>query len=232
MRWGSSICGVLFDWDGTLLDSHRADTQAYLAMFRALGIPWGIEELARHYSPDWYRVYRAARLPRERWEEAGRLWRRFYRQQNPALLPGARRVLRALERRFTLALVSSGDRSRVLGQLRRFGLTEFFAARVCSQDARRRKPHPAPLELALRRLRLAPEACVYVGDAPEDIEMARRAGVRAIAVLGPWATAARLRAACPHALLPSIQQLPRLLECDWKSSSQMPRRLFRPDFRG
>ena len=205
------IRGVLFDWDGTLLDSYHADTQAYLAMFRALGIPWGLEELARHYSPDWYRVYRAARLPRGRWEEAGRLWRRFYRQQGPVLLPGARRVLRALERHFTLALVSSGDRSRVLGQLRQFGLAELFAARVCSQDADRRKPHPAPLELALRRLRMAPEACVYVGDAPEDIEMARRAGVRAIAVLGPWATRERLRAARPGALLPTIEQLPRLL---------------------
>ena len=212
MRATGSIRAVLFDWDGTLLDSHHADTQAYLAMFRALGIPWGLEELARHYSPDWYRVYRAARLPRGRWEEAGRLWRRFYRQQDPVLLPGARRVLRRLGRRFTLALVSSGDRSRVLGQLRRFGLAELFAARVCSQDADRRKPHPAPLKVALRRLRMAPEACVYVGDAPEDIEMARRAGVRAIAVLGPWATPARLRVARPDALLPAIEQLPRLLE--------------------
>jgi len=212
MRRTDSIRAVLFDWDGTLLDSHHADTQAYLAMFRALGIPWGLKELARHYSPDWYRVYRAARLPRGRWEEAGLLWRRFYRQQNPVLLPGARRVLRALERRYTLALVSSGDRSRVLGQLRKFRLAELFAARVCSQDADRRKPHPAPLELALRRLRMAPEACVYVGDAPEDIEMARRAGVRAIAVLGPWATPERLRAARPDALLPTIEQLPHLLE--------------------
>ncbi len=212
MRSSAPIRAVLFDWDGTLLDSYHADTQAYLKMFHTLGIPWGLQELARHYSPDWYRVYRAARLPRERWDEAGRLWRRFYRQQNPVLLPGARRVLRALERRYTLALVSSGDRSRVLGQLRQFRLAELFAARVCSQDADRRKPHPAPLELALRRLRMEPGVCVYVGDAPEDIEMARRAGVRAIAVLGPWATRERLRAARPDALLPTIEQLPRLLE--------------------
>jgi phosphoglycolate phosphatase len=211
LRTGN-IRAVLFDWDGTLLDSYQADTQAYLKMFHALGIPWGLRELAQYYSPDWYRVYRAARLPRARWDEAGRLWLRFYRQQKPALLPGARRVLRKLSRRFTLALVSSGDRSRVIGQVRRFGLSDFFAARVCSQDAHRRKPHPAPLELALRRLRLEPEVCVYVGDAPEDIQMARRAGVRAIAALGPFSTPQRLRAACPHALLRSINQLPRLLE--------------------
>ena len=208
----TTIRGVLFDWDGTLLDSYHADAQAYLAMFHALGINWDLDDLVRHYTPDWYKVYRAARLPRARWEEAGRLWNRFYRRQKPVLLPGARRVLEQLGRRFKLALVTSGSRARVLRQLRQFGLAERFAARVCSEDAHRRKPHPAPLELALRRLRLPPEVCVYVCDAPEDIEMARRAGVRAIAVLGPFPVHDRVRAARPDALLRSIDELPRLLE--------------------
>ena len=208
----NSIRAVLFDWDGTLLDSYHADARAYLGMFRALGVDWGLEELARHYSPDWYRVYRAAGIPQARWDEADRLWRRHYREQKPALLPGARQVLRELAPRFTLALVTSGDRDRVLRQLRRFALSKLFDACVCSEDAHRRKPHPAPLQLALRRLCLAPEDCVYVGDAPEDIEMAHRAGVRAIAVLGPFPTHERLRAARPEALLLAIDQLPRLLK--------------------
>lgn len=206
------IRAVLFDWDGTLLDSFHADSAAYLAMFQALGIKWGIAELERHYSPNWLRVYRAARLPRSRWEEADRLWQRFYRRHQPALLPGARRVVGQLSRRFTLGLVSSGDRLRVLRQLRQFRLSDFFAARVCSQDARHRKPHPAPLRLALKRLQLEPEVCLYVGDAPEDIEMARRAGMRSVGVLGPFPTHRRLRAERPDALISAIAELPRALE--------------------
>lgn len=202
---------MLFDWDGTLLDSYHADTQAYLAMFQALGIRWGIKELGRHYSPNWLRVYRAARLPRARWAEADRLWQRFYRRQKPSLLPGARKVVRQLARRFTLGLVSSGDRWRILRQLREFRMADFFAARVCSQDARHRKPHPAPLNLALRRLRLMPAVCVYVGDAAEDIEMARRAGVRSIGMLGPFPTHRRLRAERPDAIISAIAELPRAL---------------------
>ena len=208
----SSLRAVLFDWDGTLLDSYHADMQTYLSVFRVLGIHWNAEEFARHYSPDWYHVYRMAGLPRARWDEASRLWSRFYQRQKPRLLPGARQVLRELGRRFTLALVTSGSRARVRRQLRRFRLAGWFAACVCSEDARRRKPHPAPLELALRRLRLRPEVCVYVGDSPQDIEMARRAGVRAIAVLGPFSTHDRLRAARPDALLRSIDRLLRLLK--------------------
>jgi HAD superfamily hydrolase (TIGR01509 family) len=202
---------VLFDWDGTLLNSYDADARAYVKMFRALKISWDLEDLRRHYSPNWYRVYRAARLPRALWDEADRLWSLAYEKEKPILIPGARRTLRQLERRFTLALVTSGNRRRVRRQLRDFELAEFFAARVCCEDAPFRKPHPAPLRLALRRLRLPPEDCVYVGDAPEDVEMAHRAGVRAIAVLGPSPTRNTVHAALPDLLLEWITELPRRL---------------------
>jgi HAD superfamily hydrolase (TIGR01662 family) len=206
-----SIECVLFDWDGTLLDSFEADAQAYFRMFAALGMTWSMAELKRHYSPNWHRVYRAARLPRTKWDEADRLWMRFYRKQRPELQPGAHQVLRALERRFTLALVSSGSRARVRRQLREHGVAAMFRAKVCSEDASRRKPHPAPLRMALDRLCIASNACVYVGDAPEDVEMAHRAGMRAIGVLGGSPVPQRLRAASPDAMIRTIRELPALL---------------------
>jgi HAD superfamily hydrolase (TIGR01509 family) len=202
---------VLFDWDGTLLNSYDADARAYLSMFRALGVAWTAREIDRHYSPNWYRVYQAARIPRIHWEKADRLWAIAYKKESPQLLPGARNVLRSLKKKFVLGLVTSGNRSRVRRQLREFGLSEYFSARVCSEDAPKKKPHPAPLELALKRLRAKPEESVYVGDSPEDMEMARRAGVRQIGVLGPFPTADRVRAARPDLLLNSIRELPRHL---------------------
>jgi phosphoglycolate phosphatase-like HAD superfamily hydrolase len=105
-------------------------------------------------------------------------------------------------------LVTSGSGSRVRKQLHEFAFRDYFHACICSEDAPRKKPHPAPLQLALKRMRAQPEESVYVGDAPEDVEMARRAGVRVIGVLGPFPTAVRLRAARPDLLLRSIQELP------------------------
>jgi HAD superfamily hydrolase (TIGR01509 family) len=207
-----TLQGVLFDWDGTLIDSYSADSSAYLAMFREMGIPWGLEELAQHYSPNWYRVYRAAKLPRARWGDADRAWRTQYLKHSPRLIAGARQVLLRLGRAHHLGLVTSGDRDRVTRQLRAFRLTRLFAARVCSGDTLQRKPHPAPLRLALRQLCLKPSSCVYVGDSPEDLQMAKRAGVRAIAVLGPFPTEKRLRAAQPDFLLESIRELPEALK--------------------
>lgn len=203
--------GVLFDWDGTLIDSYRADASAYLAMFKEMGIAWGIEELERHYSPNWYQVYRAAKLPRRLWNQADRVWRAHYAEHRPKLIAGARAVLETIRTKHLLGLVTSGDRDRVAGQLRDFRLTRLFSARVCSGDTRRKKPHPEPLRLALRQMQLQAACCVYVGDAPQDVEMARRAGVRAIGVLGPFPTEKRLRAARPEFLLGSLEELPGLL---------------------
>jgi HAD superfamily hydrolase (TIGR01509 family) len=202
---------VLFDWDGTLLNSFLADTRAYLAMFSALGIEWTSKDLDRHYHPDWYRVYRAARLHRSRWDEADKLWRQAYSREKPKLLPGTRVVLRALAKRFRLALVTSGDGDRVRRQLKDLRLADIFMACVCSEDAAHRKPHPAPLRRALGLLHVKPSECVYVGDSPQDMEMARRVGVRAIGVLGPFPTERGLRAAHPAILLDSVKDLPRYL---------------------
>ncbi len=207
-----SVQGVLFDWDGTLVDSYEADSSAYLAMFKEMGIPWGVKDLARHYSPNWYRVYRAAKLPKAKWDDADRAWRKQYAKHSPQLIVGARQVLTRLEREHRLGLVTSGDRDRVTRQLRAFRLTQLFGARVCSGDTPEKKPHPAPLRLALQKLRLEPAACVYVGDSPEDLQMAKSAGVRAIAVLGPFPTEQRLRAARPDFLLESIRELPEALK--------------------
>jgi HAD superfamily hydrolase (TIGR01549 family) len=206
------LAGVLFDWDGTLLDSFHADSQAYLAMFRDVGLDWGIKELERHYSPDWYTVYRAAGIPKERWEEADGLWRAHYAKHPCKLISGARQVLRRLARRHALGLVTSGDRVRVTRQLREFALTRIFRARVCGGDTREKKPHPEPLRLALRQMKMEEEECVYVGDTPEDLEMARAVGMRAIAFLGPFPTEKRLRAAKPEFLLKKLEELPGLLE--------------------
>ena len=202
---------VLFDWDGTLLDSYRADASAYLQMFQVMGIPWGLAELKRHYSPDWYRVYRAAKMPPQQWAEADRLWRHFYKTERPVLQRNARSILERLARNYRLGLVTSGSNGRVQGQLRAFGLERLFPVQVFGDQTPRKKPHPAPIQIAIKRLGLDPAACVYIGDAPEDVEMARRAGVAAVGIIGQSPVPQRLRESRPEALVANLTALPRLL---------------------
>lgn len=202
------IRAILFDWDGTLLNSFEADAAAYETMFAQIGIAWGRDKLKLHYSPDWHRVYAAAGIPQTKWPEADRLWRAAYARLRPQLMPHARRVLNRLALRYELGIVSSGTRSRIRKQLLRFGLAPKFAVCVANEDAPRRKPHPAGMHLALSRLDVRPSQVIYAGDSPEDVEMARRAGVRAIGIFGPFPNHERLRASRPLALLDSIADLP------------------------
>jgi phosphoglycolate phosphatase len=201
---------VLFDWDGTLLDSFQADANAYVQMFRALGVSWNSTKLTQHYSPDWHNVYRAVQLPHERWAEADRLWRVFYRSERPQLQAGARDVVQALAERFRLGLVSSGSSLRVRSQIRAFGLQPLFAVSVFGDQVPHRKPHPLQLQLAIRQLGFEPSACIYVGDAPEDVQMARRAGVAVVGVLDHSPVPERLRASRPNALIKTISSLPQV----------------------
>ena len=205
------VRAVILDWDGTLLDSYHADARAYQFMFRALRIKFSGGDLDRHYSPDWYRVYRAAKIPRSQWELADKLWAKGYARENPRLLPGARALLKKLSSSYLLALVTSGDRERVHRQLRKFDFLRLFRVCICSEDASHRKPHPAPLRKAMQCLGVMPADCVYVGDTPEDIEMARRARVRSIGVIGPFPSSTRLVAAHPDALIHSITELAEIL---------------------
>ena len=110
-----------------------------------------------------------------------------------------------------LGLVTSGSGWRVRTQLRAFEVRRLFATCVFGDELPQRKPHPAQLKLALRRLRCKPAACVYIGDAPEDIEMARRTGVPVIGVIGHSPVPERLRRSHPDALIPTIAALPALL---------------------
>jgi HAD superfamily hydrolase (TIGR01509 family) len=206
---------VLFDWDGTLLDSYHADGQAYLQMFRALDIPWGLPELERHYSPDWHNVYRAAGIPQERWAEADRLWRVSYRDQRPVLQHGTNQVVHLLARKYRLGLVTSGSGVRVRTQLCAFGLAGLFEVLIFGDRVPRRKPHPVALRLAVQSMGVEPAACVYVGDAPEDVAMARRAGMAAVGVTGHSPVPQRLRDSRPDVLIDRITGLPGALARLW-----------------
>jgi phosphoglycolate phosphatase len=210
MLTNKPLRAVLFDWDGTLLDSFKADTNAYLQMFQALGVPWNPKRLAQHYSPDWHNVYRAANLPLESWAEADCLWRRFYGAERPLLHTGARHVVQTLAGRFRLGLVSSGSSWRVRSQIRAFGLEPFFAVSVFGDRVPHRKPHPMQLLLAIHQLGFEPGSCVYIGDAPEDVKMARNAGVAVVGVLQHSPVPDRLRESRPNALIKTISALPEL----------------------
>jgi HAD superfamily hydrolase (TIGR01509 family) len=198
---------ILFDWDGTLIDTARQAFEAFVKQFRDLGVSVDPETYERIYSPNWYSMYEELGLPRERWEEADDRWLRHYAGATSGLVPGAQAALRELARRnYALAIVTSGNRARVLYEIDALGLNDTFRIVVCSDDVLNRKPDPEGLELAMRALQKDPEVCCYVGDSPDDIEMGRRAGVLTVGIPGRYPSSRKLREARPDRCFASLGQ--------------------------
>jgi HAD superfamily hydrolase (TIGR01549 family) len=203
----NGLRAVLFDWDGTLVDSAERTFGCYVRVFSAYGIGYDQAAFERTYSPDWYHTYAEVGLPREHWPEADARWIACYEAEPSRLLTGAREALERLAGAgLARGLVTSGDGARVRRELRALGLEGIFGAVVCGGETARRKPDPEPLLLALDRLGVPAAATAYVGDSPEDVAMAKAAGARAVGVPGGFPNREALAASRPHVLAPSLEE--------------------------
>lgn len=203
---------VLFDWDGTLADTAEASYRCYVRMFAELGIVFDREVYARTYSPNWYLTFRALGLPEEKWATADSRWLAHFAEEPVELIEGAREVLEALTARgLATGIVTSGGRERVGRELEAHRLAAHLHECVFGSDVKEKKPHPEGLLLCLERLRMRPEEAVYVGDSPEDIAMARAAGVYSVAVAGSYPNRTALAEARPDAFTNSIRDVLRVV---------------------
>lgn len=199
---------LIFDWDGTLVDSAQLGLVAFEKTFSELGVPFLHDVYESTYSPNWYTTYEALGLPKEHWQTADELWIQHYGEQSAPLLEGVGETLLALQTKgYQLAIVSSGSRSRVCREVQQSVLRDVFAVITCNDDVVQKKPHPEGLLLAMRAMKVEPSACAYVGDAPEDIEMGRRGEVMTIGVRSAYPSSARVASAQPDLYLERLAEL-------------------------
>ena len=189
-----TFASVLFDVDGTLIDSNGAHAVAWAGALRAHGVPvdeaqvrpligMGADKLLPAIanlddtSPEGRAI---ARRKKELFDE-------LLRRLRPT--PGARALLEYLrsQRVDVVIATSAGDRDMdaLLKQAKLDGLVD---ERASKDDAAESKPDPDIVCAALARARSGPESTVMVGDTPYDIEAARRAGIASIALRcgGHW----------------------------------------------
>ncbi|HEX5013614.1 MAG TPA: HAD family hydrolase [Candidatus Limnocylindrales bacterium] len=182
----ADVDAILFDWDGTLVDSLGAFQAANGAVMALFGLPWDEAIYRANYTPDWRVMYRRLGVPDDRLDEANELWHAtFARSADIVAFDGVADALARLdEAGLRLGIVTAGDRFIVEPQLDRTGLGRLLPVRVFGDDLPVHKPDPAPLRRALELLALdgRPERAAYVGDAPTDMLMARAVGVRAIGI--------------------------------------------------
>jgi len=207
---------ILFDLDGTLVDTVPARIDAWAAVFEELGIPATRSQLEPMIGIDGRQLAREVasaagrRLADEETEAIDRRSGELFDERNrdPRPLPGARELLRTLdERRLTWAIATSSRREQVTASIAALGL-DHQPRIVDGSHVERAKPAPDLLLLGARELGVAPTECWYVGDSTWDMRAAGAAGMVAIGVLaGAAVDEVALRDAGATRVVPTLGDL-------------------------
>lgn len=212
---------IVFDCDGTLVDSQAAICAAMAAGFACADLPppdrnavrrivgLSLPQALLHLAPDAGEAVRLRAL--EGYKASFRTARSRGALKEP-LYPGMEALLRRLAERGRALGVATGKSDPGLQAcLTRHGVRDLFVT-LQTADRHPSKPHPAMLEAALFEAGAPPGAAVMVGDTVFDIAMARAAGVRAVGVAWGYHDPAELIAAGACGVARTSEELERLID--------------------
>ena len=206
---------VLFDIDGTLLDTRDAWVAAFdagLAAIRKTSMP-GSEAAQWIGTP--IEVIYAERCGLAG-DELAKAVREFQRVEAESVhegmraYPGVREALASLAT-WKLATVSNERRDTSVEALRATGLLPFFVLVLGGDSVLRKKPAPDPILMAASGLGVHPTECAIVGDTEVDVRAGKAAGARTVGVTWGYGTRARLEDAGVDYLIETPDALPALL---------------------
>jgi HAD superfamily hydrolase (TIGR01549 family) len=188
------VRGVIFDVDGTLLDSNDAHARAWVDALNEAGIDASYERVRPLIGMGGDKILSTLAGIEENKDDAKRISERRIQILMEEYFPGVRAFAggRALLERLRraglkLAIASSAKKEELDALLDRAGVKDLIDVATSSGDVEKTKPDPDIIEAALKRLALPPDQVLMVGDTPYDVKAGSRAGVRVIAVRsGGW----------------------------------------------
>ena len=178
---------IVFDWDGTLLDSAAAIVRAIQGASRDLGLPAPSDERARHVIGLGLTDALAFAVPELSEADYPRMVERYRHHYLSSdhelnLFAGTEAMIATLvERGHLLGVATGKSRAGLDRALSHTGLGAHFLATRCADECHS-KPHPQMLHELMVELGTAPERTLMIGDTPHDLQMAEAAGVAALAV--------------------------------------------------
>ena len=180
------IKGVLFDLDGTLVNTTPLILESFRHTFKQFGmaVPSDSELVAGFGLP--MRTAVTAYMPDEMADEFCDAYRAYQRTRHDELIQGIDGVAETLsalkQSGIKMAVVTSKKRPAAIRDLGCYDLVEYFDTIIACDDCAENKPLPGPSLMALKRLGLNGADCLAVGDSPYDLQSARAAGCQTAAV--------------------------------------------------
>lgn len=210
---------IVFDWDGTVLDSASAIVGSIQAAARDLGLEVPSDERARHVIGLGLHEalkYAMPELPIDQHVRLAERYRHHYLAQDHelSLFDGIAELVEFLSRDgFRLGVATGKSRKGLDRAMAVSGLARYFHATRCADECHS-KPHPQMLEELLDEFGATAGAALMIGDTSHDIEMAHNAGMDAVAVTYGAHQRDDLLACRPVACVDSVEELDRWLRAN------------------
>jgi len=203
---GSSLIrGIIFDFDGTLIDSYGAIGESLNHARAAFSLePVSLEEVKKMVGHGLEQLIEQS-IGADRVADGVRLFREKYDticREQTTLLPQVKETIEELDRRgYQMGIATNKPSFFARPILNALEMDHLFEEVVGPNDVQNPKPDPEMLEMVMMRIGLGPEEVVYIGDMPIDVEAARSAGLPIYAVATGSAGRQELLDARPDRLL-------------------------------
>lgn len=210
----NNIKAVLFDFDGTIMDTNEVIINSWQHTFRNLtGKEADVNMLLGTFGEP-LEISIDKMLPEFSRDDAMRIYREYQYCNFKGLIslfPGVVEVLRELkEKDIKTAIVTSRLRRTTMEGIEKFDLHDFFDTVITMEDTKKHKPDAEPAFEALRRLDIEADRAIMVGDSKFDIMCARNAGVKSVLV--DWSVAAQAESGIENKADFKIRSLKELLD--------------------
>jgi HAD superfamily hydrolase (TIGR01509 family) len=216
IAWSPVTKAVIFDIDGTILDSVDLHAKAWQEAFEHFGYSFPFETIRSQIGKGGDQLLPVFLSPEEQKskgdeikEYRGELFKKKYLGQVTPF-PGVRDLFLKIKsngQRNALASSAKGDELGIFAKIA--GVDDLLDTSTSSADAEKSKPHPDIFEAALAKLgdSVDRSTAVVVGDSPHDAEAAKRAGLRMVGVLCGGFAEGDLRAAGAESIYSSPKEL-------------------------
>ena len=186
----NQIKGVVFDFDGTLVDSDPIHCAVWTFLFRGFGINFTKNDFAKvagkqieFIVDDFIKKYKLKITKEELIRQKRKITFDYFSKEQPKFMPYAKEALVFLNQNgFNLGLATGNLKEIVVNFLKKEGLNKFFSVIVDGRDVSRGKPYPDTYLLTAQKLGLEPEKCLSIEDTQYGVESAKSAGFYSFAI--------------------------------------------------
>lgn len=205
---------IIFDIDGTLIDTRTFILESYIHVAKELGgVTYTQDQLPHYLTSGTLQQTYSAFLPHVELTDAMSEHEAFQKRNLDLIAPyeGAQKLLKTLGKTHAIAALTNRRSTSAHTNMKRMNIHEYFDLILTADDVVNHKPHPEGIIYSMNHLNAQPETTHMVGDSAADIEAGRAAGAKTVGVTHGFSNLLQMEDIAPDHIIHSLDELPSLV---------------------